>query len=92
VVKLLEKLVATHISPFIEKHNHLTQYPPIWLPIWSFCTSQLIHLFDTWASALDNDKTTNVVFLDFEKAFDSVPHNRLLYKIQQYGIGGFEKA
>ena len=36
------------------------------------CTSQLIHLFHTWASALDKGKTSDVVFLDFEKAFDSV--------------------
>ena len=47
-----------------------------------------MHLFHTWASALDNGKTTDVVFLDFAKAFDSVPHKRLIHRVSQYGIQG----
>ncbi|XP_022809498.1 uncharacterized protein LOC111346476, partial [Stylophora pistillata] len=52
------------------------------------CTSQLIRLFHSWASALDKNKTSDVVFLDFEKAFDSVPHKHLISKLGRYGING----
>ena len=52
------------------------------------CTSQLILLFHTWAKNLDERFSTDVIFLDFEKAFDSVPHDRLLLKLNQYGISG----
>jgi len=52
------------------------------------CTRQLIHLFHTWASALNKGKTTDVVFLDFEKAFDSVPHDHVISKLRRYGICG----
>ena len=52
------------------------------------CTSQLIHLFHTWSSALDQGKTYDVVFLDFEKGFDSVPHVHFISKLWQYGICG----
>ena len=33
-------------------------------------------------------RQTNVIVMDFAKAFDKVPHKRLLYKIDFYGIRG----
>ena len=39
-----------------------------------------------WASVLNVHGQVDVVFLDFAKAFDSVPHERLLLKAAYYGI------
>ena len=80
LVKVLEKLVASHISFFI---NHQFGFRTC-----SSCTSQLMHLFHSWASALDSGKLTDVVFLDFAKAFDSVSHKHLLAKLQHFDIKG----
>ena len=33
--------------------------------------------------------TVDAVYLDFSKAFDKVPHNRLINKIKAHGIGSF---
>ena len=33
-------------------------------------------------------KQTDVIVMDFAKAFDKVPHKRLLYKLDFYGIRG----
>jgi len=35
-----------------------------------------------------SDVDVDVVFLDFAKAFDKVPHQRLLLKLQSHGITG----
>jgi hypothetical protein len=37
---------------------------------------------------LDEGLAVDIIYLDFRKAFDSVPHERLLCKMQAYGIGG----
>ena len=37
---------------------------------------------------IDQREPTDMVYLDFRKAFDSVPHERLLSKLMMYGITG----
>ena len=37
---------------------------------------------------MNNHKQTDLLFLDFSKAFDTVPHRRLLNKLIFYGIQG----
>ena len=52
------------------------------------CETQLILIIHEWASILNINGQVDVIFLDFEKAFDSVPHERLLLKARFYGIMG----
>jgi len=51
--------------------------------------SQLIALVEDLSYALDQKKQTDVILLDFAKAFDSVPHQRLLAKLRYYRIDNF---
>ena len=50
------------------------------------CVTQLITLVEDLSYALDQQKQTDVILLDFAKAFDNVPHQRLLAKLRYYGI------
>jgi hypothetical protein len=43
---------------------------------------------DLLTHAVDNNHTVHIIFLDFVKAFDKVPHHFLLHKLSAYGIDG----
>ena len=43
---------------------------------------------DDFARTLNEGGQTDVIALDFSKAFDKVAHSRLLYKLDYYGIRG----
>ena len=45
--------------------------------------AQVIDTYDT-----DNNKAVDLVYLDFQKAFDKVPHERLMAKLNAHGIQG----
>ena len=57
------------------------------------CETQLVQFYHDMISNLDgardrSQKQTDVIIMDFAKAFDKVPHRRLLYKLGYYGIRG----
>ena len=52
------------------------------------CEPQLITLVHELTQKLEKGIQTDMAILDFSKAFDRVPHQRLLKKIHHYGIRG----
>ena len=50
------------------------------------CESQLIITIDALAKSLAEGEQVDVILLDFSKAFDKVPHHRLLQKLDYYGV------
>ena len=53
-----------------------------------FCETQLISRAHEWSKVLNERGQVDVIFLDFAKAFDSVPHQRLISKVDYCGIRG----
>ena len=52
------------------------------------CVTQVVTLTEDIIFALDQHKQIDLILLDFSKAFDTVPHQRLLTKLRCYGITG----
>ena len=57
------------------------------------CETQLVQFYHDIVENLDGaynrgHKQTDLIIMDFAKAFDKVPHRRLLYKLRYYGIRG----
>ena len=50
--------------------------------------TQLIGTIHDLAQTLDEGGQMDCILLDFSKAFDKVPHRRLLHKLKYYGVGG----
>ena len=49
---------------------------------------QLLKVMEIWTRALDNGHAIDTIYLDFMKAFDTVPHRRLIGKLESIGIHG----
>ena len=45
---------------------------------------QLLEVLDKWTEAIDNGTYVDVIYMDFQKAFDKVPHKRLIGKAKNY--------
>ena len=50
--------------------------------------TQLMEVMEAWPAAVDKGDPVDLVYLDFAKAFDSVPHQRLHCKPKSHGISG----
>ena len=52
------------------------------------CILQLLKVADEQSREIDKNKQIDCVNLDFQKAFDTVPHRRLIKKFESFGICG----
>lgn len=52
------------------------------------CISQLLTVFHKIGASIDKNIKTDILYLDFTKAFDSINHKKLLFKLRLYGVDG----
>ena len=86
VCKLLESLLRDHMIDFLEKHNLLKDTQPGFLKGRS-CLTNLLEYTEIISKWVDDGSPVDVIYLDFQKAFDKVPHQRLLIKLKSHGMG-----
>ena len=52
------------------------------------CVTQQIGVCEKWTEELDNRNNVDIMYLDFQKAFDTVPHQSLITQLKCYGMHG----
>ncbi len=52
------------------------------------CLSNLLTFYNDLFNIHDISRSLDIVYLDFQMAFDKVPHNKLMFKVKQPGIVG----
>ena len=85
--KIMEHIIAKHIVNHLEKHKILTDFQHGFRSRRSTDTQLLCFAQDIYASLRKNQQT-DVIVMDFAKAFDKVAHNRLILKFHKMGITG----
>ena len=85
--KVLERIIRKNIVKHLEENDLLSKHQHGFTPGKS-CLSNLLETFNEWTQILDQGLGLDVVYLDYRKAFDSVPHKRLIAKVSAYGIKG----
>ena len=85
--KILEKIMYTRIYAFLEKYELLYSLQFGFRSKHS-TSHALIHMTEAIRSALDSGHVTCGIFIDFQKAFDTVNHEILLKKLENYGFRG----
>ena len=83
--KVLEHIVHSHVMKHVDSHRILTDVQHGFRAKRSTVTQLIITIHDLVKTIQDN-KSVHAAILDFSKAFDKVPHQRLLRKLEYYGI------
>lgn len=86
--KILEHIIYSNLVKFLEENSFFTKAQHGFRSKFS-CETQLVSFVHDLGTAIDQRCCTDVVFLDFSKAFDLVPHNLLFYKLSLLNIDTF---
>ena len=83
--KMLESIIAEDITQHLESNNLISDSQHGFRRGRS-CLTNLLEFFHDMFNLYDKSRAIDILYLDFQKAFDKVPHKRLMAKVRGYGI------
>ena len=85
--KSFEGIIKEDIVEHLTKHK-LIRDSQHGFQLGKSCITNLIEFLDEVTKNIDEGSPCDIIYMDFQKAFDKVPHKRLLKKLEKHGIGG----
>ena len=84
---MMETLIRDRVAQHLQEKNLLSPKQHGFISGRSTVT-QLLNYMDKCIQNIVGGHVVDAIYLDFAKAFDTVPHRRLLGKMEAYGISG----
>nr|VZI46619.1 unnamed protein product [Spirometra erinaceieuropaei] len=84
----MEKIIKKALMQFLEQHHLLRSDAQHGFRSGWSCLTNLLFTLERWPKARDEDNVVHAIYIDFKKAFDSVPHQCLLHKLRNAGVRG----
>jgi hypothetical protein len=85
ICKIMESIICDQVMNYFVTNNLFSEYQYGFIKGRS-AVLQLIRILNDWTKSIDAGNQVDIIYTDFEKAFDKVPHRRLLSKLHSYGV------
>ena len=85
--KILESIISTELNDYLLEHKLITRHQHGFLKRHSTSTN-LLESFNDWTLSLSRHNSVIIASIDFQRAFDSLSHAKLIHKLTGYGISG----
>ena len=84
ISKVVEKIMFSQLNAFFQD-----KFSPILCGFRQHHSSQhaLFNLLQNWQKSLDKGEIVGTVLMDLSKAYDCIPHDLLIAKLEAYGLG-----
>ena len=86
ICKLLETIIRDNMMNFLIKHKLINPSQHGFLKARS-CLTNVLCFLEEITKWVDDRSPVDLIYLDFQKAFDKVPHQRLILKLKSHGMG-----
>jgi len=81
----MESIICDSVMTYF-KLNHLFSNKQFGFIKGRSTSLQLLQILDKWTELLVNRGQIDAIYTDLEKAFDKIPHKRLIGKLSSYGL------
>ena len=85
--RVMERVINNQLLHYLLDRHLISRKQHGFIKRKSVCTN-LLECLEDWTLNLQARRVTDVIYFDFKKAFDTLCHNKLLSKLESYGICG----